>query len=119
METIKYAYELHIYNLSYVSFNLIYNLRYLDKYLSHKLFSFPTYWKNSIFPKINLCVKGLSEFCYLAEKHFRIFCTLCSIERLISCYSGAFEDIFAQGVENLISKISKSSNSRGRPRGAC
>jgi hypothetical protein len=38
-----------------------------------------------------------------------------SFERLISCYSGAFEDIFAQVGENLISQISKSTNSRGRP----
>jgi hypothetical protein len=29
METIMYAYELHIYNLCYLSFNLIYNLMYL------------------------------------------------------------------------------------------
>ena len=40
-----------------------------------------------------------------------------AFERLISCYSGAFEDFFAQVGENLISQISKSSNSRGQPGG--
>jgi hypothetical protein len=79
------------------------------------------------FHKVSKLFKWISL--YLAEKHFRIFCTFCIYCFIIFIWRwgiwtlnfllqwGICRHFLHRWVENLISQISKNSNSRGRPGG--